>query len=166
MQDSVVMHSRDKVITYMNTRLGLECSNPVLNYYTCYNTAKKCRSRFSCARTRKVQTVNLKILSYLFKVIVAINFVKRCSVPESCFAQRGIQYNTTFGFCESTYVSVNSKPYYLPPPPPVSSCLGGRFCSCKLCWGAGFDGSGGIAENSRYGADSYSKSPFQYPYRV
>ena len=101
-------------------------------------------------------------------MIVAINFLKKCSVPESCLLRR--VYNTTFGLCESTYVSVNSKPYNLLSPPTAKSCLGARLCPHKLSWEGWGEVAGlmevGKLENSTYRANSYSKSLFQYPYRV
>ena len=103
-------------------------------------------------------------LSYPLKVIVAINFLKKCSVSESCFAKKGI-YNTTFGLCESTYVSVNSKPYHLLPLPQQSHAWGPGFAHTN-CAGDQDLMEVGKLENSTYRANSYSKSLFQYPYKV
>ena len=41
-------------VAYMNTRLGMECSNPVINYHTCYKNARQNQSTLSCVHEHEV----------------------------------------------------------------------------------------------------------------
>ena len=69
-------------------------------------------------------------------MIVAIKFLKCVQCLKAVLLRR--VYNTTFGLCESTYGSVNSKHYH-PLPPPSKVMPGGQALPTQIVLGGGQD---------------------------